>query len=222
MPKRRLDIERINETLLKVEKKWPEIDAALEKAKVGRRDTPFDPVIRERMITAYIYINQLLEKKIKPLSLESLTNILELNNLVHYGCDFELRLEHNKSILTTRDKFYKQIDVLKKWYEKHEDEPSMKLAAEMYIGIVGYPQLFVEGNHRTGSLVASWINIYHGKAPFVLTPDNAVGYFAPSHAIKYFTDKTTWRGRFKLPKYRKAFRKFLEDNVDDKYLIKTK
>ena len=80
----------------------------------------------------------------------------------------------------------------------------------------------MEGNHRTGSLIASWINLYAGYPPFVLSVDNAVEYFAPSAAIKQFADKSTWRGRRQLPKYRKSFRAFWEGHVDARYVRATK
>jgi hypothetical protein len=52
-------------------------------------------------------------------------------------------------------------------HTRRGDHP-YKLAAEAYLSIVGQPQLFTEGNHRTGSLIASWINLHAGYPPFVL------------------------------------------------------
>ncbi len=100
------------------------------------------------------------------------------------------------------------------------DHP-LKIAAEIYVSILGYPQLYIEGNHRTGSLIADWITVYHGFPPFVLSVDNAIAYFAPSAEIKSFADKSTWRGIARLPKYRKAFLTFWEQHIDDHYLIQT-
>jgi len=64
--------------------------------------------------------------------------------------------------------------------------------------------------------------MYHGYPPFILSRENAIAYFAPSAEIKYFADKSTWRGRFKLPKYRKSFRKFWEENINWQYVAKKK
>jgi hypothetical protein len=89
------------------------------------------------------------------------------------------------------------------------------------VSIVGQPQLFIEGNHRTGSLIASWINLWAGYPPFVLSEDNAVDYFAPSAAIKQFANKSTWRGRSQLPKYHKSFRAFWEKHVEEKYVVRS-
>jgi hypothetical protein len=61
--------------------------------------------------------------------------------------------------------------------------------------------------------------VYHGFAPFVLSADNAIAYFAPSTEIKSFADKSTWRGQVRLPKYRKSFSSFWEQHIDSRYLI---
>ena len=81
------------------------------------------------------------------------------------------------------------------------------------------PQLFIEGNHRSGSIISSWINMYYGHPPFILSYENAVAYFEPSAEIKAFADKSTWRGAIKLPKYRRSFKTFWESHIDPKYII---
>jgi hypothetical protein len=48
--------------------------------------------------------------------------------------------------------------------------------------------------------------------------DNALAYFKPSKEIKRFADKSTWRGRMRIPKYRACFKRFWEENMDSKYI----
>jgi hypothetical protein len=105
-------------------------------------------------------------------------------------------------------KFNRNIEPILDWHERHTRHRNnpYKLAAETFVSIVGQPQPFVEGNHRTGALIAS---LYAGLPPFVLSVDNALTYFAPSAEIKQFADRSTWRGRRRIPKYRKSFRVFL-------------
>ena len=148
----------------------------------------------------------------------------ELNNLIHYGVDLELRLQYNSAILANSQKFYQYIDPIEKWYRKHmkNGQRPLKVAAEVYVAVLGFPQLFIEGNHRTGNLISNWISMYYGRPPFVLSEKNAVAYFKPSKEIKRFADKSTWRGRARLPKYRTCFKKFWEENIDSKYVEKTK
>lgn len=214
------NLREIEKSLKRVENKWESIDDKLDKLKIGRKDTPFDSNLRKRMMLAYESLNSILYQEIKPFSKESLPLMLELNNLVHYGDDFKLRLEYNKAIKATKDKFYNQIKIISKWYDKHEKKksPSLKIASEIYVGIIGRPQVFIEGNHRTGSMISSWINMFYGYPPFILSPENAIAYFAPSSEIKSFSDRTTWRGRRKLPKYHKQFGKFWVEYVDKKYV----
>ena len=91
------------------------------------------------------------------------------------------------------------------------------MASQVYVGVLSQPQLYQEGNHRTGSLIASGILLQSGCPPFVLTRQNAVAYFNPSSEIK-FTDKRTIRGKLRLPKYRHEFRDFLQQNVSVKFV----
>jgi len=220
----RLDLEAVEKSLLKVEKHWDKIDDELDRLKIGRKDSPFNKVLRDNMMSAYSFLDDLLSQKIEPFSSESVQGILELNNMVHYDNDKRLRFEYSRAMQETSKKFHRNFPPLKRWYEKHSkrgDHP-LKIAAEIYVGILGRPQLFIEGNHRAGSIIASWIDMSRGYPPFILSPENAIAYFAPSAEIKYFADKSTWRGRFKLPKYRKSFRKFWEENIDCQYLSKKK
>ena len=103
------------------------------------------------------------------------------------------------------------VKPIRRWYRKHETENPYKVAAQVYVGVLSQPQLYHEGNHRTGSLIASGILLQSGCPPFVLTRQNAVAYFNPSSEIK-FTDKRSIRGKLRLPKYRRQFRDFLQQN----------
>jgi hypothetical protein len=215
----RLDLCEIDAALLEVERAWPRIDAELQRLRIGRKD-PFTAMLRNNMLSAYAYLDELLARDIEPFSTTCLDHLLVLNERVHYGTDTALMAEFTTAIASNAEKFYAQIEPIADWYwrhARHGDHPH-KLAAETYVSIVGQPQLFIEGNHRTGSLIASWINLYAGYPPFVLSVDNAIDYFAPSAAIKQFANRSTWRGRQQLPKYRKSFRAFWEQHVNAKYV----
>ena len=214
------NLNTVEQSLLDVQKNWEKIDDELDRKKIGRRDAPFDTVIRTRMMAAYTHLDTLLRRGIAPFSIDGISEILELDNLVLYGTDFGLRLMYNQAIVANSEKFHNNIEPIEKWYRKHmKGEPHpLKVAAEVYVAILGHPQLFIEGNHRVGSLVSSWISMYHGRPPFVLSPQNAAAYFEPSAQIKKFADKSTWRGRQRLPKYRKCFKEFWEKYIDPKYV----
>jgi len=215
----RLNLEAISESLREVEAEWPRIDGLLQRRRIGRKD-PFTSFVRNNMLSAYTYLDELVALGVDPLSDSSMAEAIELNHRVHYGTDCLLRDEFASAIAATVEKFNANIEPIVGWYRKHlqrGDHP-YKLAAETYVSILGQPQLFIEGNHRTGALIASWINLRAGYAPFVLSVGNAVAYFEPSAAIKRFADRSTWRGRAQLPKYRRSFRLFWEEHVDTQYL----
>ena len=151
----RLNLVKVEQSLIGVEKNWKKIDDELDLRKIGRKDTPFNAVVRARMMSAYELLDDLLGKGVEPFSIESLEDMCELNNLVHYGLDSKLRLEYVKAIRANEEKFYRNIDPVIKYYENHmEKEPHpLKVAAEVYVAILGYPQLFIEGNHRAGSII---------------------------------------------------------------------
>lgn len=218
---KRLRLEQILSSLKTVETHWTEIDDELDRRGIGRKDTPFDAIVKTRMVSAYSYLDDLLRERVPPFSSESIESMLLLNQRVHYGTDRRLLSEYRKALEATSDKFYRSIGSLREWYERHRKRGKhpLKLAAEIYVRILGYPQLYVEGNHRTGSLIANWISVYHGFAPFVLSADNALAYFAPSMEIKSLVDMTTWRGQARIPKYGKAFLHFWEKHIDSRYLV---
>jgi hypothetical protein len=215
----RFNLSTVEDSLVGVEKNWRKIDDELDREKIGRRDT-FDSVIRGRLMDAYKYLDKLLGKGVEPFSEAGISEILELNNIVHYGFDSKLRLEYNKAIQANSHKFAEHITPIEKWYRKHmKGEPHpLKVAAEVYVAVLGFPQLFIEGNHRTANLISNWISMYYGRPPFVLSEENALAYFKPSKEIKRFADKSTWRGRARIPKYRKCFKKFWEEYIDSKYV----
>jgi hypothetical protein len=219
----RLNLEAIDASLKMVEIHWQQIDDELDQRGIGRKDTPFTESTRMRMMSAFQYLDDLLAQQIPPFSAESIADMLVLNNRVHYGTDQHLIAEYATAIEATAEKFYLHIEPIQQWYEQHTKRGNspLKIAAEIYVSILGYPQLYIEGNHRTGSLIANWINLYNGFPPFVLSVENAIAYFAPSAEIKRFVNKSTWRGQAQLPKYRKSFLTFWESHIDDHYLIRT-
>ena len=215
----RLDLPTIADSLCEVQNHWAIIDVELASHGIGRKD-PFTETLRQNMLSAYAYLDELVARGIEPFSSKGITRMLTLNNRVHYGTNKGLMAEFKSAISANAEKFHTGIGAIAKWYRRHAErgDHPYKLAAETYVSILGQPQLFIEGNHRTGSLIASWINLRAGYPPFVLSVANAEAYFAPSAEIKLFGDRSTWRGRRRLPKYRRSFRDFWEHHVEEKYV----
>lgn len=211
----RLRLGRIEKELRDVQRNFPAINAVL----TCRRDDFTDAVL-QNMLAAYEFLDAVVGQDLDFFSREGLEALLQLNHLVLLGRGYDRKL-FDRHISATRTRFFANfrdyVQPIRRWYRKHETDNPYKVAAQVYVGALSQPQLFQEGNHRTGSLIASGILLQNGCPPFVLTRQNAIAYFNPSSEIK-FTDKRTVRGKLRLPKYRRAFRDFLQRNVNQGYV----
>jgi hypothetical protein len=210
-----LNLRRINRELRDVQHHFPTINAMLR----SRRDD-FSDAVRKNMIAAYGFLDSLVESDLDLFGDEGLEALLQLNHLVLLGKGYNPR-EFGRHITVTRQQFFvnfqRYVKPIRRWYRKHETANPFKVAAQVYVGVLSQPQLFQEGNHRTGSLIASGILLQNDCPPFVLTRQNAVAYFDPSTEIK-FTDKRSIRGKLRLPKYRREFREFLQRNSNEAFV----
>lgn len=219
----RPNLKEIEASYIHVLKNWQLIDDQLDEHKIGRKDTPFDRLLMDNLLSAWDHIDYFIKtKEYGLLSRKGGPEMLEINHRVHYGENYVLRDEYRKAIEATTDKFTNQIQHIRKYYRKNmKGESSVhKVAAEVYIAILGQPQLFIEGNHRSGSIIASWINMAHDKPPFVLTVDNALTFFRPAQVIKKFDKLSMWRSITKLPKYKADFKRFWKDHCDMRFAVK--
>ncbi len=199
----RPDLKKIEASYFQVLKEWKNLDDELDLQNIGRKDTPFDKALMENMLIAWDYMDYFIKKKDYDLfSTRGGPDMLEINHRIHYGLNTQLREEYKKAIAATTEKFSSQIEPIRNFYRKNKMTKTSpnKVAAEIYIAILGMPQLYFEGNHRSGSIVASWINLVNKKPPFVLTVDNAMAFFKPAQEIKKFDKKSVWRSLTKLPR----------------------
>ena len=214
----RLNLEAIEKSLLEVQKEFPEINKKLK----SKRDTMSDEVVIN-MMSGYHFVDRMLDEKIDLLSFGNLDKLVEINNLVLCGPDPINRKHAHTHIDETIERFYTNpgggIRDLMDWYEMHAGEKVYRRAAGVYVRILSEPQLFIEGNHRSGALIMSYLLVREGKPPFVLSVDNALPYFRPSTLIKSskkFGIVSLWR----IPKLIKEFGKFLDDEVEKKHFLK--
>ena len=106
---------------------------------------------------------------------------------------------------------------MREWYRLHRDESVWRRAAGVYIRVLSEPQLFIEGNHRTGALIMSYILASEYRPPFVLTVENAQGYFNPSTLITK-TKKTSLSMLYRMPAIKKNFAAFLKRQASNAFL----
>src|SRR5215471_944639 len=212
----RLDLKAIEQSLRGVQREFPKINEILH----SRRDSMTDAVL-DNMLTGYTFVDKAVADGVDLFTLRYATALLELNHIVLCGLNQQVRQEYQTHIEATTQRFHEQeefnIDDILRWYYRHEDESSWKRAAGVYVRILSQPQLFIEGNHRTGALIMSYMLMRDGKAPFVLSVDNAKAYFDPSTLIKE-TKKTATTMLMKLPRMKKLFAEFLREQSDTAHL----
>lgn len=217
-PQFRINLQAVEYYLRTVQKNFEHINDSLDMRREPMRDE-----IVENMLAGYRYINNLLEQNLSLVEQTGLHHFLELNHIVLCGEDLKKRKDFQQHILATSDRFYSQkefcIKDLRSWAKNHKHVPAWKRAAGMYILHVSQPQLFFEGNHRTGALLMSHILVRNGKPPFVLTVDNAKAYFDPSSLAKA-TKKDLVGKLYKLPKIKKNFATFLEAQANPELLLR--
>ena len=175
----------------------------------------------DNMLAGYALVDRALAEDRELLTSMHASWLLELNSLVLCGVDPQVRSEYHAHLEATAQRFYRQeefnIDNILRWYETHVSESPWKRAAGVYVRILSQPQLYIEGNHRTGALIMSYILVRDGEAPFVLSVENAREYFDPSTIVKE-TKKTTTTLLMKLPRIKKRFAEFLKSQANEQYL----
>jgi hypothetical protein len=209
----------------------PAIDASLREVQAGfarinrELSTPREVMtdeLRANMMAGYRLVDNLLARGTDLFELGRSKRLLELNTLVLCGADGEKREEFSQHMTSTERRFYEQegggIADLMEWLKLHRGNDVWKRAAGVYIHILSRPQLFIEGNHRTGALVMSYILAREEHPPFVLSVDNAKAYFDPSILIKE-TKRHSLGMLIRLPKLKKRFAKLLKDHADERYLM---
>jgi hypothetical protein len=190
MPKcRRLNLAAIEASLRNVQANFDAINATLS----APRDPLSDRVL-EQVLMGYAHVDRLLGQGIDLFATGQSRQLLELNFLVLCGCDYAQRRECAQQMKATEAHFYAPGDggvaALVAWVRGTRGEPAWRRAASTYIHILSQPQLFIEGNHRTGALVMSWMLAANGKPPFVLSVENAKAYFDPSTLVKNARKRT--------------------------------
>ena len=195
---------------------FPRINAILK----SPRDRMDDAIV-ERMLAGYAFVDDLLARKVDLFALGQLRTFLELNAIVLCGLDPQVRAEADRHLAATEKHFYDEKDGgirdIIEWYEMHAKDAPDKLAAGVYIRVLSEPELFIEGNHRTGALIMSYILAAAGRPPFVLTVDNAKAYFDPSTLITRKKKKSLTL-LLEMPRLRRHFAEFLLSQEDAKYL----
>ncbi|WP_295539674.1 hypothetical protein [uncultured Thiohalocapsa sp.] len=214
----RLNLLAIESSLRAVQRDFEPINQRLE----TRRDPLSDAVV-EHMMLGYAAVDALLAERVDPFELGNSRALLELNGLVIYGGDPRLRDEYAAGLIATEERFYAKGDggfeSLREYLALLNGESVWRRAAGAYIHVLSEPQLYLEGNHRTGALIMSWLLALAGKPPFVLSVENAKGYFDPSSITKG-TRKHSLRMLLTRRKLLKHFATLLKEGAQKTHLLR--
>ena len=191
-------------------------------ARLGAHRDPLSDRIVANVLSGYAFVGELVASRVDVFAMGNLRNLLELNTIVLCGTDAARREQYARHRQATERRFYEErgggIQDLVEWYAGHRHEPVWSRAAGVMVRILGRPQLFVEGNHRTGALLMSYLLMAEGEPPFVLSPENAGPYFEPSTVIRS-TEKKGPAALFRLPGITRRLAQLLEEHADRRYLL---
>jgi prophage maintenance system killer protein len=213
MPRpRRLNLSEIESSLLAVQADFDQINSTLS--------TPRDPLsdrVIGYMMRGYEQVDRLLAEDHDLFRVGSSGCLLGLNHLVLCGAGAEQRADCRQQIQATAAHFYDHgdggVEALINRVRILDGESVWRRAAGVYIQVLSQPQLFIEGNHRTGALIMSWMLAREGRPPFVLSVANAKAYFDPSELVKN-ARKRTLKMLVERPKLIRRFAELLESEAD--------
>ncbi|MBB4863185.1 hypothetical protein HNP46_002032 [Pseudomonas nitritireducens] len=210
---RRLDLPAIERALREVQSRFGELSQCFTEP----RD-PFTDEVLHNVLEGYALIDDYVARGVDLFNLQQVNLMLEINATVLCGRDPARRLEFAPHLAATEAHFFNNVEGgikdLYNWYCAYHSESVWKRAAGVYVRILSKPQLFIEGNHRSGSLIVSYLLLRAGLPPFVLTLDNAKGYYNPSSVIRN-SAKHGVKALFELPKIKKKYAAFLEEQAPD-------
>jgi hypothetical protein len=219
-----INLVAIEFALRELQKVFPDVNERL----FDRRDPLADDVI-ENMLAGYALVDRWVTSGVDICAMGHSRYWLHLNAVVLCGeerGENPRALERSHRLLeATETRFYEEpeggIGDVMEWYALNQHKNVWFRAAGVYNRILSQPQLFIEGNHRTGALIVSYLLLREGEPPFVLTEKNAKGFFDPSSLMKK-TKKRKLAEQFKFRRLTRAFAEFLETHKNADYLASSR
>lgn len=136
----------------------------------------------EGMAAGYRQVDHLLATGLDLLSYGGTRHLLELNHIVLCGPDPRRREQFRGHLAATEHWFYDRSDAgigtLFEWSRRHLGLGPVERAAGLFLCAVSSPQLFLEGNRRTATLLASHALAQGGEPPLVVTATTFPRYAA--------------------------------------------
>ncbi len=175
------------------------------------------------MLAGYRYVEWLVGERIDVFAMGHHRHLLELNSLALCGTDPVRRREYAAHLSATERRFYEEpqagIEDLIEWYRVHGGLSVWERAAGVCIRILNEPQLFIEGNHRTGALAMSYVLLREGKPPFVLSATNADEFFAAAAVVREIR-KHSLAALVRVPRLRRRLARMLTRESNPDHLLR--
>lgn len=189
--------------------------------RLAMRREDLTDVMAEQIVDAYRFLNDLLRRDMDLFTPAGLHALLEMNHIVLCGSDTATRSQYYQHLNETRKSFLKRIKPIKEWVlRKRGDGNPYKLATGFYTRMLSQPQLFLEGNHRTGNILLNYLLVSRRAAPYVISVDTAARYLDLSGDIKFTNKENSLDSTMRMPGHSKRFRLFLEEHGSERYLQK--
>ncbi len=214
---RRLDLDRIQQAL----RLLGSADSGEDLSSLLHEE-PITLDMLRRLFEGYRYVDWLLDQRIDIFQYGASQHILELNHLVLCGTTPKRRLEFANHIAQTERGFYERaganVGVLIDWYKRNIRTKPVHLAAGAFLRIVSAPQLFIEGNGRTASLLVSYLLAREGAGPLVVTEASFREYVNAVNRCEAI-DRRSFGSLFSLEFAQRHIEHFLETACDPGFLL---
>ncbi len=211
---RQFNLIRIHESLTRFRAEFEAINDRL-----AMRREQFTEQMAEQVVEAYGFLNTLLAQDMDLFTPAGLHGLLELNHIVLCGTNPDDRTHYYTHLEETRKSFISRIKSIKDWVLKKRNESNpYQLATGFYARQLSRPQLFLEGNHRTGNIVLNYLLVSKGSAPYVVSAEDAHTYLDISGDIKFTDNGNYLDTALRMPGHKKRFKAFLKERVDERFL----
>lgn len=183
---------------------------------------PLSADIIRRMMDGYAYVNDLVHGGVDLFNYGSSHHWLELNHLVLCGKTPERREQFRVHIEQTERRFYDDavggIGERVEWLLRHRSSAPEALAAGIFLHVTSSPQLFIEGNRRTATLIASYALVSHGLPPLVVTAQDSRAFFTLTDGCKHI-DRSRWDHALAFRRESSKMQQFIHETADTHYLL---
>ncbi len=207
-------LDEIGRSLREFQREFPAINDRL-----AMRREELTELMIEQILEAYGFLNTLLLKEMDLFTPAGLYALLEMNHLVLCGSDPGTRMQYYQHLSETRKNFLLRIKPIKEWTaKKHSGSDAYQLASGFYTRMLSRPQLFLEGNHRTGNILLNYLLISKHAPPYIVSSAHAHTYLDLSGDIKFTEKGNSLDTALRMPGHRRRLETFLRECSSVRYI----